>query len=157
MKRWIELGVFLMLFAVPGLARAQASPADEATIKDLARQYDALWNAGEGVKAAALYTDDATLINHRGIEVNGRAAIAKGFAEESVALKGTTGASTVDTIRFIQPGLALVHGNTRITGGKMPAEGYQSHWLAVITKRSGSWRILAIHSAAMGPAPPSQE
>ena len=156
MKRGIALGVFLVLTAAPALARAQGSTADEAALKDLQKQYDAAWNAGDAAKAAALYADDGTFVDEQGMETRGRAAIEKGFAQVMSESKGATFAGTVDTIRFIRPDLALVQGTFNVTGGGMPPEGFKGHYLAVAAKQGGSWKILAVHNAAMPPPPPKK-
>jgi uncharacterized protein (TIGR02246 family) len=156
LKRRIALGVLLVLTAVPALAQTQGSAADEAAIKDLQKQDDAAWNAGDAAKAAATYADDGTFIDVQGVETRGRAAIEKGFAQVMSETKGATFAGTVDTIRFIRPDLALVQGTINITGGGMPPEGFKGHYLAVVAKQGGSWKILAVHDAAM-PAPPPKE
>ena len=157
MKRWIALGVLFVLTAVPALARAQGSAADEAAIRDLQKQYDAAWNAGDAAKAAAMYADDGTFTDEQGMEHSGgRAALEKGFAQVMSEVKGATFAGTTDTVRFIRPDLALMQGKFNITGSGMPPEGFKGHYLAVVAKQGGSWKILTAHMAAMPPPPPQK-
>jgi uncharacterized protein (TIGR02246 family) len=158
MKRWFALGVFLAFTAATAIAQTKpGSPADEAAIRDLAKQYASAWNSGDIPKAAAVYTDDATFVNVRGMETKGRAAIETGMAQDlSGELKGTTFAVTMDTIRFVRPDLALVQGTTNITGGGTPPDGLKGHYLLVATKQGGSWKVLAVHTAAMPPPPPQK-
>jgi uncharacterized protein (TIGR02246 family) len=158
MKRRFALGVFLAFTAATALAQTpQGSAADETAIHNLATQFTSAWNSGDAAKAAAVYADDATFVNVRGVETRGRAAIEKGMVEDLAGeMKGATFAVTMDTIRFVRPDLALVQGTTNITGGGTPPNGLKGHYLLVATKQGGSWKVLAVHTAAMPPPPPQK-
>jgi uncharacterized protein (TIGR02246 family) len=153
MKRRIALGVFFAFMAATAIAqKQQGGAADEAAIRDLAKQYTTAWNSGDAAKAAAVYTDDGTFINTLGVETKGRAAIEKNMADSlSGEMKGTAFAATMDTIRFIRADVAVVQGTTNITGGGTPPDGLKGHYLLVATKQGGSWKLLAVHAAAMPP------
>jgi len=155
MKRLVALGV-LLAFTVAGATARQmlGSPADEAAIRELSKAHASAWNSGDAAKAAAVYADDGVFVNVRGMVTTGRAAIEKSLAADlSGELKGSTFAVTMDTIRFIRSDMALVNGTTNITGGALPPEGLKGHYLAVATKQGGAWKVAAVHTAAMPPAP----
>jgi uncharacterized protein (TIGR02246 family) len=156
MKRRVALGLFLAFTAASAIAQMkQRSAADEAQIRELATQHTSAWNSGDAAKAAAVYTDDAVFVNVRGMPRMGRAEIEKTLAQDlSGEMKGSTFGVTMDTIRFIRPDIALVHGTTNITGGGAPPEGLKGHYQLVATKEGGAWKALAVHAAAMPPPPP---
>jgi uncharacterized protein (TIGR02246 family) len=153
MKRRIALGVFFAFTAATAIAQPKpGGAADEAAIRDLAKQYSTAWNSGDAKNAAAVYADDASFINIIGVETKGRAAIEKNMADSLAGeMKGTTFVATMDTIRFIKPDVAVVQGTTNITGGATPPDGLKGHYLLVATKQGGSWKVLAVHTAALPP------
>ena len=62
MTRRLVLGVFLALTATTAMAQMKrGAAADEAAIRELAKQYSSAWNSGDAAKAAAVYADDAEL------------------------------------------------------------------------------------------------
>ena len=155
MKRALALGVFATLAAVSLMAQGKGSPADEAAIRDLPKQYSSAWNSGDAAKAVAVFAADATFVNVRGTVSNGRADIQKGLAEDLAGeMKGSTFDATVDGIRFTAADTAVAHGSTTIKGGSLPPDGLKGHYLMVATKQGGMWKALAVHAAAMPPPGP---
>jgi len=154
MKRWIALGVFLVLTAAPAVARGQGSAADETALRDLGKQYEAAWNASDATKIGSFFVDDGTWLGEWGTVTQGRAAIEKDFAQVKASdLKGAKLTSTTDTVRFIRPDLALTRGSYSISCDGAP-EPFKGHYLAVATKQGGSWKLVAVHTAAMPAMPP---
>ena len=157
MKRGVALGVVLALAAVSALAQTKAgSAADEAALRELAKQYAAAWNSGDAAKAAAVYADDGMFVTITGTPIVGRPEIEKSMAKDLAGdMKGSTFDVTMDTIRFIRPDTAMVVGTTLIKGAAMgPPEGLKGHYLLVATKQGSAWRVLAVHAAAMPPPLP---
>jgi uncharacterized protein (TIGR02246 family) len=147
--------VFLTCTVAGVIAQMQrGSAADEAAIRQLAKDYASAWNSGDAAKAAAVHTDDAVFINVRGMVMTGRAAIEKSLAADlSGELKGSMFAVTVDTIQFIRPDVALLNGTMNITGGATSPDGRKGHYLVVATQQGGAWKVAAVHAAAMPPPP----
>jgi uncharacterized protein (TIGR02246 family) len=162
MKRRIAFGVFLVLTAAPALAQTQGSAAEEAVVKELEKwgeQYGAAWEARDAAKAAAFYADDAIFVD-QGVETRGRAAIEKGFAQVMSEMKKE---STIESIpatdltplKFIQPDIVIVQDRFIMRGVGTPPEDFKGHYMAVLAKQSGSWKILAVHQDPL--PPPSQK
>ena len=89
------------------------------------------------------------------MEITGRPAIEKNEALGISEMKGIKLVATADTIRSIRPDVVLVKGTTNITGGELPPEGGKAHWLCVLAKQGGSWKIQALHVGV--PPPPPQK
>jgi uncharacterized protein (TIGR02246 family) len=82
------------------------------------------WNRGSGDAFAAVFTEDGDLIAFDGTHFKGRKEIAP-FHQELFDkwLKGTRLVGKVDDVRFLSPGVALVHavGSTVMRGKNEPS------------------------------------
>ena len=132
--------VILTLVAAPGLS-AQ-TPADEAAIKSLIKQYMDARNARDSAGVSELFTADADQYTTGGEWRRGRAEVVAGTARSTKQNPGTR-STDVASIRFITPDVAIADGNYDITGGDA------RRWTTMVVKReAGRWRIAAIRNMA---------
>lgn len=156
----VTLGLAASLAAGVAAARRQA-PAAEQELRAEAEKFAAGWNHADGKAIAALFAEDADLINPFNHSAKGRAGIEKFFADElSTMTKGTTFAVKSLTARMIRPDLAFEDLEVEISGGAFPPDKpLDNHAFLVSRKQGGHWHILALraYSFAPPPAPPAKQ
>ncbi len=141
--------------AVPALAADHA--ADEAAIQKVWQQFSATW-ARDPHARAALWTEDASLINPFGVKAQGRAAIEKLFENEDATFaKGTTHTFSDFSFRFLTPTLAEVDATGEVNGIK-GADGatlppMRLHVFTIFRKSGGAWRIQDARPYVVAPPP----
>ncbi|HUS15973.1 MAG TPA: SgcJ/EcaC family oxidoreductase [Chloroflexia bacterium] len=132
----------------------------EDAIRQVVEQHAAAWNRYDMSAYAALFTEDADLVNIRGGWWQGRAQI-----EERMAALHTTRFRTSHlrpteiAIRFLDARLAIVHARWHLTGtlspDEQPVTGIQqtiTTWTLVL--RDDTWQIRAFQNTEIL-APPA--
>ncbi len=138
------VAIVALALAVPAVAAGRA--ADEAAIQKVWQQFSDAWARGDAHARAALWAEDATLINPFGLEARGRAAIEKLFEQEGAGFaKGTTHTFSNFSYRFLTPTVAEVDATGTINGMR-GADGAAMppltlHVFAIVTKAGGKWQI----------------
>jgi uncharacterized protein (TIGR02246 family) len=153
------LGVALLLAISGSAASVTADQArDEAEIRDVQARQAQTWNRHDAKAYAALFAEDADVVNVAGWRWKGRrqleermaAAFAFAFRESTLTV------SDVD-VRFLAPGVAIAHVRWTMVGARMPPgmpeprQGIQS---LTMTKESGGWRIAAFQNTLAVPEVP---
>jgi uncharacterized protein (TIGR02246 family) len=134
-----------------GRSEPSGSAADEAAIRDvMARGADA-FNRHDAAAAAAVYMDDADLVNVRGDHLTGKAAIERGLGTAFATRYKDARMKRGDiTIRFLRPDVALAYVANEITVGEgSGAEVHRELGLRVFVKDGGTWRIAALHNTPL--------
>lgn len=146
MKAYVLAIVALVLAfpAVPAVAADRA--AEETAIQLVWQQFSDTWARGDAHARAALWAEDASLINPFGVEAHGRAAIEKVFEQETAGFaKGTTQTFSDFSYRFLTPTIAEVDATGRIEGIRgadgAPMPTMTVHVFAIVTKARGAWQI----------------
>jgi uncharacterized protein (TIGR02246 family) len=143
MKALLVIIVALAL-AVPAVAAGHA--ADEAAIQKVWQQFSDAWVRGDAHARAALWAEDASLINPFGLEAHGRAAIEKVFEQEGAGFaKGTTHTFSNFSYRFLTPTIAEVDTTGTIKGMRgadgTPMPPLTLHVFAILAKAGGKWQM----------------
>ena len=151
------LAVFVLLaLAVPAVA---ASPAGaEAAIQQVWQQFSDTWARGDAHARAALWAEDASLINPFGVEAHGRAPIEKVFELESAGFaKGTTHTFSNFSFRFLTPTIAEVDTTGEIKGSRgadgAPMPTLTLHVFAIMAETGGKWQMKDARPYVIAPAP----
>jgi uncharacterized protein (TIGR02246 family) len=151
------LAVFVILaLAVPAIA---ASPAGaEAAIQKVWQQFSDAWGRGDAQARAALWAEDASLINPFGVVARGRAAIEKVFEQENAGFaKGTTHTFSNFSYRFLTPTIAevdvtgTIEGIRGADGTLMPP--LTLHIFAIMAKTGGTWQMKDARPYVIAPPP----
>ncbi len=134
----------LAVIAVPVVAAGHA--AAEAAIQKVLQQFSDTWASGDAHARAALWAEDASLINPFGLEARGRAAIEKVFEQEDAGFaKGTTQTFSDFSYRFLTPTIAEVDTTGTIKGMKSadgtPMPPVTVHVFGIFTKTGGKWQM----------------
>lgn len=148
--------VVVVAMAVP--AFAAAPPGAEAAIGQLWQNFSDAWARGDAHGRAALWAEDASLINPFGVEAQGRAAIEKVFEQETAGFaKGTTHTFSNFKYRFLTPTIAEVdatgdiNGIRAADGSAMPT--FTLHVFAIVVKKAGGWEIKDARPYVIGQPP----
>jgi uncharacterized protein (TIGR02246 family) len=138
-----------LLFAAPVLAQNRAPDADqEAAVRDLVAKYAAARGTSDEKAIGALFTEDADQHVSTGEWRKGREALVRGMIQSTQQNAGTR-TLTVESVRFLAPGVAIADARYEIAGtGGAPARRMWSSFLAVRT--ANLWRIAAIRNMLPG-------
>ena len=165
MRRTMLSGlVALAVFAgAPGIARAAGaaslSPADEAKVRGVIRDYEKAWLANDEEGVMRLFTEDAVLLPHHGVEPRAGKSAARAFwfPKGGPPTTVTELTHTIDEIGG-SGDLAFVRGHSRVAwttglGAEAKKSGNAGTVLVLLRRQpDGSWRI----SHQMWDDPPNQ-
>jgi uncharacterized protein (TIGR02246 family) len=150
----------ILALAVPAFAAGPAGA--EAAIEKVWQQFSDAWASGDAPARAALFAEDASLINPFGVKANGRAAIEKVFEMENVGFaKGTTHTFSDFSFRFLTPTIAEVDATGEIA--KKPGAGGTAepvltiHVFSIMEKTHGTWQMKDARPYVFAPPPEGTE
>ena len=118
----------------------------------MVRLYVEAREARDAGAIAALFTEDADQLTSGGEWRRGREALVQGAQASSARAEGKR-TITVETVRFLAPGVALADGRYEIAGGG----GDRKMWASLtLTRGVAGWRIAAIRNMLPAPPPPAR-
>jgi uncharacterized protein (TIGR02246 family) len=129
---------------------AQNPAADEAAVRDVVKKYVDARERKDAKAVESLFTTDADQLVSSGEWRKGRGEVVKGTLASSQSNAGKR-TITLDSVRFIAPGVAVADGRYEIAGGA----GGESRkmWTAFVLARGpDGWRIAAIRNMLPAPA-----
>lgn len=120
---------------------------DEQAIRQAAEQFINAYDQGDAKMIGSLFTEDAEFVDERGNVFQGRAAI-----EESMTLffaenPGCKLEQTIDTIRFISPGIAVEDGHSTISHPEF-SDALSSRYTTVYVKQNDKWIAASVRDHA---------
>lgn len=128
--------------------------ADEAAIRALVQHLEDSWNANDGHRYAAAFTEDCDYVAFDGTYLKGRRANADHHQAlfESV-LRDTRLTFENVTIRFVAPTVAIMHGygsvmmpwQATVTPSRRSLQTY------VVVREGDTWRIAAFQNSRVRP------
>jgi uncharacterized protein (TIGR02246 family) len=137
------IGSAVVVLAGLALALGQAPPTDEASaVRAAVDSYTAALNDGNLDGALAHVAADADLIDDGGKQYKGKAEIAELLKQSLAGLKGRKLKSTITSLHFVKPDVAIVDGTAEITApdGSSDTGRYTSSW----TKSGGQWLLSSV-------------
>lgn len=127
----------LLLFILAGNF-VWAQSADEITVREVVRKYVDARDHPDARALEALFTRDADQLVSSGQWRKGREEVVRGTVASSQNETGKR-TITVESVRFLAPGVALADGRYEIGERKM--------WTSLLITREGaSWKIAAIRN-----------
>ncbi len=160
MRKLLVLGVALA-FAAPGWAREDDKLAltneDEKGLQKLEDAYVKAYNRGDAKALAALFTEDASILNSGGSVLKGRAVLEKGLAQVFAGpSKGAKLANTPLSTRVVSKDVVVTQGTARTSGGGASKEDHIFTYTKVLVRQGKHWRIAVAHFA-FPTSPPADE
>jgi len=125
---------------------------ENAAIKALVKNYEEAWNRHDPKGLASNYTADATWVNWFGAYYKGREDIELHYRQVHNTYFKATHYYTraIEDIRYMHPDLAIAHVRTGLDGDeRYPGQFFEFRRLIVLTKRDGTWKILAGQNAKL--------
>jgi uncharacterized protein (TIGR02246 family) len=129
------------------IATDPAHAADEKAIDAIRAGYIKAFNAGNAKALAAFWAPDGEFVDADGRTFRGRAALEKEFTTFFTSEKGLKLDVSMDSLRFVAPGVALESGTSHIRGGKEGAFPGTTYHI-VHTKRDGKWFLSSVRETA---------
>lgn len=143
------LPVLLAAATVPSLAQAPKS-TDEASIRDLVKQYVDAREKIDPKAVEGLFTPDADQLVSSGEWRKGRSEVVKGSIASSRSIGGHR-TINVESIRFLSSDVAVADGRYELVG--LAGNSTRSMWTTLLMKKtSEGWKIPAIRNM-LPPAP----
>ncbi|WP_317996269.1 SgcJ/EcaC family oxidoreductase [Vulcanimicrobium alpinum] len=148
-----------VLLAAPATVCSAGPSGDEAEIRSLVskRQADA-WNRHDAKAYAALFTEDADVVNVVGWWWRGRSEIERKLtAAFTFVFRDSALAFDRPAVRFLASDIAVVHETWTMTGAKMPPgmpEPKMGLQTMVLRKHSGTWLISVFQNTNSVPERP---
>ena len=132
------------------------TPHDEQAIRNLTTELTTAWNRNDANALAALYAQDADLIDPSGRVARGRTEVEKLVKEaHGGPLKGTRISLPKTHVRFLKPDIAIADYDFEIANMR-GADGKQATLKGIVTcvlqKTGEKWQIAA--DRPLIPAPP---
>lgn len=128
---------------------ARDTSQQQTDIRSLVSRYVESRETGDPKTIARLFTPDADQLVSSGEWRKGRHAVVAGTVASSAREKGQQRTIVLESIRFIDAGVAIADGRYTLSG----PGGSRKMWTTIIAKRTpDGWRIAAIRN--MLPAPP---
>src|SRR5579859_6323967 len=160
MKHFLS-GVLLLLFAAG--ANAQ-SKTDEKAVRKLPQDFCEAWARHDGHELAKIMAEDVDFVTVATTYLHGRADFEK-FHNRLLSgrFKDSTNTPLQTTVRFLRPGMAVVHWSWKIEGDKNPDGTLRQPRYGMMTmvaeKRSGSWLVVVAQNtnAILGVPPELQD
>lgn len=122
---------------------------DESAIRDVVKKYVDARDRKDPQSIEALFTSDADQLVSSGEWRKGRPAVVRGTLASSQSMAGKR-TITVESIRFVGAGVALVDGRYEIAP-VADGESRRMWTMLLLTRGADGWRISAIRN--MLPAP----
>jgi len=158
-------GGFLLLFAVAAAPFAGAqSKKDEDALRNLPQAFCDAWAKHDGHELAKLMAEDVDFVTVATTYLHGRSDFEKFHVRLlSGRFKDSTNTPLQTTVRFLRPGMAVVHWSWKIEGDKNPDGTLRQPRYGMMTmvaeKRSGSWLVVVAQNtnAILGVPPELQD
>jgi uncharacterized protein (TIGR02246 family) len=145
---WLLAGAVLCAGDVTGVgcgvAHAQPAtvPPEEKAIQAADDAFVAIYNKGDSKALAALFTEDAEVVELDGPRYQGRDLIERRFADTFAAAPGIKLALEIEGIRFLSPDVAKEEGLSRVTSAQGASE--VRRFTVLYVRRGGHWLISSV-------------
>ncbi len=129
-------------------------PADVRAIHQLFEKLLEDWARGDGGAYGSRFTEDADYVAFDGTRTQGREEISASHQQLfDKFMKGTRLTGRIESIRFLSPGVALVHatGGTVMRGKTEPSPERDSIQTLVAVREGDEWRFAAFHNTRVRP------
>ena len=151
------LSLVLPAFLLAPAARGDQA-RDAAEIRDVQARQAETWTRHDAKAYAALFADDADVVNIVGWRWKGRAQLeARMTAAFAYVFRESTLTVTDVETRFLGPEIAIAHVRWTMTGARTPPgmpEPRQGIQTLTMVKKAGQWRIAAFQNTLATPEVP---
>ena len=121
--------------------------ADEYAIREAYAFFVKAWETGDAKAAAAQFTPDAEYVDESGTVFEGREAIENCLSEFFAENPSCKLEMTIDSLRMISPGVAIVDGTSGVTVAEANTP-VQCHFTTIYVKTDGKWLTASVRDRA---------
>lgn len=154
MLKNLVLAIVVLICAAFNLAAQDSmkyakTSADETAIRDIVKQLENGWNTHDGKIFAAPFAPDADYVVVNGFYIKGKEAIERGHNRIfTTVYKDSHNLSTVKSIRFLRPDVAIAHVGWHLEYKNEAGEMIKGDALTtlVFAKENGKWGITAFQN-----------
>jgi uncharacterized protein (TIGR02246 family) len=125
---------------------------EEAALRLVVANYENAWNRHDAKGLAEQYHTDATWVNWFGAYSKGQQEIQAHYQTVHSTYFKTSHYYTraIEDVAFVKPDVAIMHVRTGLTGDeRSPGQTFEFRRTMILTKRDGTWRILAGQNAKL--------
>ncbi len=128
---------------------------DEQAIQNILSRMEEGWNRSDSASIAALFAEDATLIQIFGGQLDGRTAIEGSHrAIFDTIYKGSRAAFKLRGIRFVRPDVAIAFSYACVSfPGDSQRAAVETRPTLVVVKEDGRWQIVTFHNTRISAMP----
>jgi len=119
-------------------------PDDEKAIRLVGETFRKAFAAGDAKAVAALFTEDAEIVDETFDRIQGRSEIQDAYSSLFQGRKGTTIEILVDSIRFLAPDVAKEEGRTRVKEADSSEPPTVRRYTVLFVRQSGQWRYSSV-------------
>jgi uncharacterized protein (TIGR02246 family) len=106
--------------------------------------------AGDVESLAALFSDDAAVVDTEGIEARGRQAIGEMYGSAFEENPGLKLEATLAEIRFLTPDVVRAEGQSRVSSPSGDASEF-TRFSSLLTRKDGKWTVAEIREYPLPP------
>ncbi|MDG3004644.1 SgcJ/EcaC family oxidoreductase [Paludisphaera mucosa] len=118
------------------------TPAEKAVAVQVG-EFVKAYEAGDAQALAALYADDAVIVDPDGLEIKGKEQIARLYAESFAVAAGLKLDAQIEALRFLTPDVARIEGRSRLATPAGDAADY-TRYSGLLVQKGGKWTIAEI-------------
>jgi uncharacterized protein (TIGR02246 family) len=136
------------------LAFGQSTPAnEESAVRAAVDSYTSAFNSGNLDGIMALVAPDADFIDDSGKQYKGKTDLGEVFKHSLADLKGSKLKTTINSIHFLRPDVAVVDGKADVTDpdGNTDSGRFTCTW----TKTGGKWLLSSVRNTPDSSATPA--
>jgi uncharacterized protein (TIGR02246 family) len=126
---------------------AQQQTADEQAIREAGAAFMKAYGAADAKAVAAHFSAEAEYVDEQGTVFQGRSAIEESLAAFFAENPGCQLEMTIDTLRFVSPGVAIEDGTTIVTRAGDP-HPIETRYTTVHVKTDGKWLAASVRDQA---------
>jgi uncharacterized protein (TIGR02246 family) len=119
-------------------------PEDEKAVLAVGETFRKLFAAGDAKGVAALYAENAEIIDEVGDRIVGRPAIQEAYAALFQTRKGATIEIKVDSLRFLDADTAKEEGSTTVKLAQSAEPPAVRQYTVLFTKQGEAWRYASV-------------
>lgn len=112
---------------------------EERAVRAVADRFKSAYEAGDAKAVAALFTEDAEMIDEDGERIKGRPTIEAFFEAMFQARKGAKIEITMESLQFLAPDVAKEEGHTRVKPAETDAPYAVRRYSLLFVKQGGKW------------------
>jgi len=120
-------------------------PEEEKAVRAVGETFIKAYNAGDAMAVAALFSEDAEMVDENGGRIKGRPTIQAFFDAMFRERKGAKIEIALESLAFLGPEVAKEEGHTRVKPAEKEASDSVRRYSVLFVKQGGKWLYSSVH------------